>query len=120
VELVPDGHKWPLQEETVTIGRDESCAICLDMPAVQSARLVSSQHAHIAHREGNYIVFDGTPEGKPSTNGTFVNGQRVGRDGRNLDDGDTITLASPDPNLALEEGLGAVALCFHLSLMRDQ
>jgi hypothetical protein len=119
IELVPGGHEWLLREETVTIGRDESCAICLDMPAVQSARLVSSQHAHIAHREGNYIVFDGTPEGKPSTNGTFVNGQRVGKDGRKLDDGDAITLASPDPNLALSDGLGAVALCFHLRRMRD-
>jgi len=120
LELVPGGHTWPLREETVTIGRDESCAICLDMPAVQSARLVSGQHAYIARREGRYVVFDGTPEGKPSTNGTFVNGQRVGQDGRKLDDGDVITLASPDPNQALADGLGAVGLCFHLSCTQDQ
>jgi hypothetical protein len=120
IELAPGGHRWPLREVAVTIGRDENCAICLDMPAVQSARLVSGQHAHIARREGDFIVFDGTPEGKPSTNGTFVNGQRVGKDGRKLHDGDVLTLASPDPNQALSDGPGVVALCFHLSCMRDQ
>jgi hypothetical protein len=120
IELVPGGHEWLLREETVTIGRGESCTICLDMPAVQNARLVSGRHAYVARREGKYIVFDGTPDGKPSTNGTFVNGQRVGREGRALDDGDTITLASPDSEQALSDGLGTVALRFHLSRMRDQ
>jgi hypothetical protein len=119
IELVPGGHSWSLREAVVTIGRDESCAVCLDMPAVRSARLVSSQHAYIAREGMDYAVFDGVSEGKPSTNGTFVNGQRVGQDGHKLDDGDVITLASPDPSQALPDGTGAVALCFHLSRVRD-
>jgi hypothetical protein len=117
LELVPGGRRWPLQEGTVTLGRDESCAIHLDAPAVQSARLVSGQHAYVAHGEGGYTLFDGAPGGPPSMNGTFVNGQRVGAGGHKLDDGDVITLASPDPNPVRP---GAATLRFHTGRARGQ
>ena len=120
LELEPGGHRWPLREETIIIGRDEDCTICLDMPAVQRARLVSGQHAHIVRSEGDYTLFDGAPGGKPSTNGTFLNGRPVGQDGCKLGDGDVITLASPDPDQAGPDGPAIIALCFHLSWARDQ
>ncbi len=118
LELVPGGRRWSLQEGRVTIGRDDVCDIYLDMPAVQRTRLLSGQHAYIIHREGEYRLFDGTPGGRPSTNGTFVNGQRVGPDGQELDDGDVIILATLDPNQPRSDTPGAVAFFFRLDRAR--
>jgi hypothetical protein len=103
LELASDGRRFPLSEGILTIGRDPSNDIPLDDPKVQAARLVSSYHAHLRCEPGRVVLFDGEPGGAPSVNGTFVNGQRLGAQGRQLHEGDVIILAAlnpshPDPN----------------------
>jgi hypothetical protein len=115
LESVSDHHRWPVQSNRTTVGRDRNCDVWLDMPAVQEARLVSGCHAHILCREEEYHLFDGDPGSKPSANGTFVNGRRVGPEGRALEDGDVILLASLDPERPRLDTPGVVALAFHTS-----
>jgi hypothetical protein len=114
LELIPDGRGWPLEERIVTIGRDEICDICLDMPDARRVRLVSGQHARILQKDGEYRLYDGSPDGRRSTNGTFVNGQQVGAEGKVLDDGDVIILAALDSNQPRSDTPGAVTFIFHM------
>src|SRR3954449_6641578 len=67
-ELVPlgGGDVIPLIRETLTMGRRESCDICLRFPNV------SGMHCELTFREGYWYVRD-----LNSTNGTKVNGMRV-------------------------------------------
>ncbi len=68
------------RRDVLTIGRHEGCDVCLDHPAV------SRTHARIARRNGGYAVED-----VGSSNGTFVNGERVTPgEARSLRPGDTI------------------------------
>ena len=113
LESISGRHRWPLQGDRTTIGREKNCDVWLDMPAVQAARLVSGCHAHILYREDEHVLLDGEPGGKPSTNGTFVNGRRVGTEGKSLEDGDVILLASLDPERPRLDTPGVVALAFH-------
>jgi hypothetical protein len=113
LELLPSGQRFPLQAGLTTLGRDESSSIPLRTPEVQQTRLVSGRHAHIRQQDGGYHLFDGSPEGRPSVNGTFVNGARLTGQGRLLHDGDTIILASTSPNTADPSIPGVVALRFH-------
>ena len=57
-----------LLEGVVTIGRLADNTLQIDSPGV------SSQHCRVAFEDGHYVVEDST-----STNGTFVNKQRVAR-----------------------------------------
>jgi hypothetical protein len=98
LETLSGRRRWLLRSDTVTIGRDMRCDIYLDMPDVQDKRLISSEHAHLRFEQGRYYIYDGSPDGKPSVNGTFVNRQTVPPGGRALDDGDTIILAALDRN----------------------
>lgn len=109
-----DGSRvWLLERTPVTIGRGAGNNIHLEMPAVQQARLVSGQHAYVTFEDGHYFLHDGSPSGKRSTNGTFVNGREVGQEGRRLHDGDTITLAALDPTDPGADTPGTVTLFFH-------
>lgn len=112
LEMLSGGARWPLRSKTITIGRDKSCDIHLDMPDVREKRLVSGQHAHLRFEQGRYILYDGSPDGKPSVNGTFVNRQVVPSDGHPLEDGDTIILAALDPNDPRPGVPGVAALIF--------
>ena len=56
---------WPI-DQSVTLGRAASCTITLD------DSFASQQHAQVSHRSGQYVVED-----LGSTNGTYVNRQRV-------------------------------------------
>jgi len=114
LELVAGGRRWSLQQERVTIGRDSDCDVHLDAPVVRETRLVSGQHAYIVHKHRGYRLFDGTLDGKPSTNGTFVNGRPVGPEGCELDDGNVIILAALDPNQPRLETPGVAIFSFHL------
>jgi ABC transport system ATP-binding/permease protein len=67
-EVSPDG---------LTIGRDPECDIVLDSPEV------SRRHAAVAAAHGGYVISD------ESTNGVFVNGERVAQSQR-LTEGDVI------------------------------
>jgi adenylate cyclase len=60
------GDNIPLIREHLTLGRRESCDICLRFPNV------SGMHAELAFRDGYWFVKD-----LNSTNGVKVNGHRV-------------------------------------------
>jgi hypothetical protein len=97
LEMVPTGQRWALYPGMNTIGRSESCQIFLDIPAIQEKRLVSGQHAYIVMQEGIFTLHDGSPDGRPSANGTYVNLRRVPPAGYHLQNGDAIVLAAVDP-----------------------
>jgi phosphoserine phosphatase RsbU/P len=64
----PDaGHRYPLEGEVTILGRQSDCAICLP------AKAVSRQHAKILQVNEGYQVED-----LNSSNGTFLNGERLG------------------------------------------
>jgi hypothetical protein len=112
LETLPPGESWPLRKGIVTIGREPACEVHLTHPLVQEKRLVSGQHAYLQCDEGQVWLFDGTPSGGSSTNGTFVNGHRVPSHGRQLRDGDLIVLAALDPDDPSPDVPGAAALRF--------
>jgi hypothetical protein len=59
---------WTGGQDELTIGRHETCDVVL------SGRGVSRQHARVFFRDGSWMLQD-----LESTNGTTVNGVRVGR-----------------------------------------
>ena len=67
-ELIPlgGGDSIPLVREVLTIGRRESCDICMRYPDI------SSVHAQLTFQEGYWRIRD-----MNSTNGIKVNGVRV-------------------------------------------
>lgn len=82
-ELVPvgGGDPIPLIRESMTVGRLESCDICLRLPNV------SKKHCRLQFQNGHWYIED-----LGSTNGTKINGTRIS--GRKLMlPGDTLTLA---------------------------
>ena len=60
------GEEVPLSGEQVSVGRSPDSDIRLD------DNLVSWQHALLSYRDGKYVLYD-----RESTNGTWVNGQRI-------------------------------------------
>jgi pSer/pThr/pTyr-binding forkhead associated (FHA) protein len=59
---------WTGDTDELFVGRHHSCDILLESP------LVSRRHARLVFRDGSWIIQD-----LESTNGTCVNGARVGR-----------------------------------------
>jgi hypothetical protein len=59
---------WSGSEQEVIIGRHHSCDVVIDEPTV------SRRHARLIFRDGGWIIQD-----LESTNGTLLNGRRVGR-----------------------------------------
>lgn len=112
LERIEDRHCWPLHEGVLSLGRDSSNDIALDTPAVQSARLVSSYHAHLVCEPGSIRLFDGDPGGAPSVNGTYVNHRRVPSAGHVLQDGDIIILAALQPGRPRPDTPGVAVLRF--------
>ena len=112
LEMLSGGQRWLIRSEIVTIGRDERCNIHLDLPHVQDKRLISGEHAYLHLKQGRYFIYDGSPDGKPSVNGTFVNGQSVLSGGYPLEDGDVIILAALDPSDPRQDSPGVAALRF--------
>lgn len=75
---------WPLAgRDSVVIGRDEQCAICLP------DRSVSRHHAAVRRSGRGYVLDDNN-----SKNGTWLNGQPVTGEPRPLKDGDDISIAA--------------------------
>jgi adenylate cyclase len=81
-ELIPErgGDPIPLIRDSLTLGRRESCDICMRFPNV------SNTHCELTFRDGYWHIRD-----LGSTNGIKVNGARVQE--RYLHPGDTITIA---------------------------
>ena len=75
------GSKMILVSHCTTMGRAVSCNIQL------SDRMVSGSHAEIIRRNDTYTIRD-----LDSSNGTFVNGSKVKGGGRELTNGDRITI----------------------------
>jgi diguanylate cyclase (GGDEF)-like protein len=73
------GQRVTLDQAPVIIGRGSSCGLVLD------ADSVSRQHAQVEWSEGHHQLVD-----KGSTNGTFVNHQRI--QSRVLSDGDQVQI----------------------------
>ncbi len=94
LDLEADHRRYTLHPGTTTLGRDPSCDICVDLPVVQEMRLISGRHAYIRFENGAYSLYDGDPAGKPSLNGTFINGHLVPTEGARLQPGDRIQLAA--------------------------
>jgi len=115
LEQVPTGRRWALPEGVTTMGRDPACGIYLDDPVIQQRRMISSQHAHIRREGGRFRVHDGAPGGKPSVNGTYVNGRRISQAGVELSDGDLIVLAALDPAAPRPDTPGAIGMTFRAS-----
>jgi len=98
----------------MTIGRHAACDIYIDSSEVQRKKLVSGRHAYIYCQEGSFRLFDGSPDGRPSRNGTFVNLARVPRSGVALKEGDQILLAVSDPTRPDPQTPGVAVLWFRL------
>ena len=62
------GKIYPLEEDEVLIGREQGSTLQIDSPGV------SRKHARLTYQENQYLVED-----LGSSNGTFVNGERISR-----------------------------------------
>ncbi|MFO0877028.1 MAG: FHA domain-containing protein [Gemmataceae bacterium] len=90
-ELVPSGggDNIPLIREKLTVGRRESCDICLRFPNI------SGVHAELSFRNGYWYITD-----RNSTNGIKVNGVRVQE--KLLHPKDRITIGKRDYHIQYE------------------
>lgn len=81
-ELIPvgGGDPIPLVRSKLTIGRRDSCDICLRFPNI------SSRHCELTFQDGYWLIRD-----LGSTNGIKVNGSRTQQ--RPLQPGDEVTIA---------------------------
>jgi serine phosphatase RsbU (regulator of sigma subunit) len=110
----PDpGQKYALDRPCAVLGRQADSTICL------AAKAVSRQHAQILHREDGFYVED-----LGSSNGTFVNGRRLGPHApARLTEHDTLqvgpyvfalrpapTIANTEPSLIIREQVSAAGL----------
>jgi hypothetical protein len=104
--------RWPLGDGVTTIGRSRRADIHLDLPAIQESRLVSGLHAYLVIEQGRFRLFDGSTDGAPSTNGTYVNGRRLSAAGQELRDGDQIILAALQADRPRPDTPGVAVLTF--------
>jgi adenylate cyclase len=97
-ELVPEGggDNIPLIRETLTVGRRESCDICLRLPNV------SGVHCELSFQDGFWVLRD-----MNSTNGVKVNGVRVPK--KVLNPGEKITIAKKTFTIDYQPPAGARA-----------
>ncbi len=87
------GKRFPLYKDVITIGRLEDNDICLQ------DTLISKHHARVIAHQSAYLLED-----LGSSNGTFVNGERI--TSHLLSDGDVVYLG--DTTLTFWSGMGAV------------
>lgn len=112
LELINGDRRWPLYPGDNTIGRDPACDIYLELPLIQEKRLISAQHALIRIENGQSLLLDGGPSGKPSANGTYVNAQAISAHGVLLKEGDIIILAAINPRYPRLDTPGVAAFRF--------
>lgn len=114
LELLSTGQRWELPAGSTIVGRGEAADIVLDAGRTDARTLISSRHLTLQVDErGQVWAYDGVPGGRPSTNGTFVNGQRLTQDGRVLADGDVLVLAPLNPNQPRPDAPGTIALRYN-------
>ena len=89
------GKTWELTDGFLTIGRDENCHLNFDKI---NEKLVSTKHAFLRYEEDGFYLTD-----NKSTNGTFINGNRIER--VKLNAGDIVQFGAnggPQAIIALE------------------
>lgn len=69
--------KIELDKFVYAIGRDPKCDICLWSEFASRHHATLVQLSSVEFDAGYYRIVDGDLDGKPSTNGIFVNGRRV-------------------------------------------
>jgi pSer/pThr/pTyr-binding forkhead associated (FHA) protein len=79
--VLSTGERFPLGEETLTIGRTPECTIVVGDPNV------SRRHAEVRPSGDGFVIVD-----LGSTNGTKVNGVTITE--RRLEDGDELALGN--------------------------
>lgn len=62
------GETYPLEEDEILIGREQGSTLQIDSPGV------SRKHARLAYQDDQYLIED-----LGSSNGTFVNGERISK-----------------------------------------
>ncbi len=88
------GRVYPVDRNTVILGRTEEADICISDPSV------SARHARIVNWSHGVEIED-----LDSTNGTFVGGQRVTR--ARLKNGDRVALGTAEFNFLIERSVEA-------------
>src|SRR5438552_1925311 len=86
------GQREAFEKSVVTIGRHPICDLRFDAHADLD---VSARHAEIRGVDGRYTIHD-----NQSTNGTYVNNERV-TDTRELREGDTIRFGASGPSASV-------------------
>jgi len=112
LETLVGGRRYPLNAALITLGRDPACEIVLDSPFIRQTRLISGRHAHLRQEGGRWLLLDGAPYGRPSLNGTFVNGRAVPPHGHALQNGDVVILAALDSSDPRPDTPGVAAFRF--------
>lgn len=92
---LPGVEHIPLGRPVLVLGKASTADLVIDSP------FVSRQHAQVSREGERYRIRD-----LGSTNGTFVNGARLGSDPRWLESGDRIELARGQVVLRFYDGVG--------------
>jgi pSer/pThr/pTyr-binding forkhead associated (FHA) protein len=102
--------RFDLTRDVMTIGRAKGCDIQItEKHQIAGADSMSRQHARFERRDNRWLVSDGDAEGKPSTNGIFVNGARTRvnylEDGVEIRFGEVaFVFHEPTPNVNSDQG----------------
>jgi pSer/pThr/pTyr-binding forkhead associated (FHA) protein len=88
---LPGGYKINIEESPIVVGRKD----LVKFVDLEAARYISTNHFVVWCENNKIYIQDGHPlQGKPSTNGTFVNGEDIrGRGAIQLKNGDIIDVA---------------------------
>ena len=106
------GHQYQIDTPEGLVGRDPSCAICLD---ADSAKTVSSRHARFFVSNGDWYIEDAS-----SSNGTYVDGERIDPGVRHvLTPGSVVRLGKTGPQFVVEEAQARVAAATMLEAPAD-
>ncbi len=77
LNMVGERRAIALEAAAYSVGRDESNAIVLDFETVSRQHAILLRVPVPGTTNYRYRLVDGNANGKPSTNGTFVNGKRI-------------------------------------------
>lgn len=81
------------------IGRSKNAHLRFDGPGYT---YISNRHCYIYRHGDDFYLFDGSPDGRPSRNGTYVNYQPVSPQGHRLRSGDEIRIGDPRESIRIQ------------------